>query len=52
MDSQERDATFGRVFGFILILADATIDQKAHELVEQITQVLFQKLRVEHANVV
>jgi hypothetical protein len=44
VDGQERDAALGCVLGFVLVLADAAIDEEAQELVEQVAQVLFQPL--------
>ncbi len=52
MDGEEGHAALGCVLGLILVLANAAINEKAHELVEQVAQVLFQKLGVEHADVV
>lgn len=50
VDGQERDAALGRVLGLILVLADTALLQEAQELVEQVTEVLFQEVRVQHAD--
>ena len=44
--------TTGGIFGLIFVFVEATIGQEAKELVEEVTDILFQEVGGEHADVV